>query len=73
MISQLGLTWKLQSTWSWMIQLLLVISCVAKHLVVSLACVDGDLHVVAHVELVFASVDSLVIDVNEDLLMKHYV
>ena len=55
--------------------------CVAGHLVVSneiarvvrLACVDGDLHVVNDVELVFASVDSLVADVNEVLLMKHYV
>ena len=41
--------------------------------VVSFSCVDGDLHVVANVELVFAGVDSLVIDVDEDLLMKHYV
>ena len=55
--------------------------CAAEHLVVSneiagvasLACVDVDLHVVADVELVFASVNSLVIDVDEDLLMKHYV
>ena len=55
--------------------------CVVEHLVVSneivgfasLACVDGYLHVVFDVELVFTSVDSLVIDVDEDLLMKHYV
>ena len=55
--------------------------CATEHLVwsneiagvASLACVDGDLHVVANVELVFAGVDSLVIDVDEDLLMKHYV
>ena len=55
--------------------------CAAEHLVVSneisgvvsLACVDGDLHVVSSVELVFFGVDSLVIDVDEDLLMKHYV
>ena len=55
--------------------------CVADHLVVSheiasvvsLACVDGNLHVVADVELVFSGVDSLVIDVDEDFLMMHYV
>ena len=41
--------------------------------VVSLACVDGDFHVVANVELIFVGVDSLVIDVDEDFLMKHYV
>ena len=54
---------------------------VAKYLVVSneiagveiLACVDGDLHIADDVELVSASVDSLVIDVDEDFLMKHYV
>ena len=54
---------------------------VAEHLVVSneiarvviLACVDGDLHVVADVEFVVAGMDSLVIDMDEDLLMKHYV
>ncbi len=28
MIRQLGLTWKLQSAQSWMIQLLLVVSCI---------------------------------------------
>ena len=47
--------------------------CAAENLVVSneivgvviFACVDGDLHV-------FAGVDSLVIDVDEDFLMKHY-
>ena len=55
--------------------------CVVGHLVVRneivgvarLACVDGDLHVAHDVELVFAGVDSLVADVNEVLLMKHYV
>ena len=55
--------------------------CVAEHLVVSneiarvvsLACVDGDLHIVSNVELVAVDVDSLVVDVDEDLLMKHYV
>ena len=55
--------------------------CAIEHLVVSneiasvvsLACVDGDLHVVADVELVLSGVDSLVIDVDEDLLMTHYV
>ena len=41
--------------------------------VVSLACVDGDLHVADDVELVFAGVDSRVIDVDEGLLMKHYI
>ena len=41
--------------------------------VVSLECFDGDLHVVSDVEFFVASVDSLVIDVDEDLLMKHYV
>ena len=55
--------------------------CVAEHLVVSneiagvvsLACVDVNLHVVADVELVFAGVDSLVADVDEGFLVKHYV
>ena len=54
--------------------------CVVEHLVVSneivgvasLACVDGD-HVVVDVELVFASVVSLVADVDEGFLVKHYV
>ena len=41
--------------------------------VVSLACVDENIHVVADVELVFASVDSLVADVDEGFLVKHYV
>ena len=41
--------------------------------VVSLACFDGDLHVANDVELVFTGVDSLVINVNEDFLMMHYV
>ena len=59
--------------------------CIAEHLVVSneiagLACIDGDVHVgvdvefvVADARLVATSVDSLVADVNEVLLMKHYV
>ena len=59
--------------------------CIAEHLIVSneiasLACIDGDLHVGADVEFVVADVgfvatgvDSLVADVNEVLLMKHYV
>ena len=54
---------------------------VAKHLfvsngitsIVSLACVDGDLHIVSSMEFFVAYVDSLVVDVDEDLLMKHYV
>ena len=54
---------------------------VAEHLVVSneiasvvsLACVDGNLHVVVDVELVFASVDSLVADVDEGFPAKHYI
>ena len=41
--------------------------------VVSLECVDGDLHIVANMEFVFASVDSLVANVNEVFLMRHYV
>ena len=62
--------------------------CIAKHLVVnneivgvmSLACVYGDLHIAAdmeffstNVEFVIASVDSLVADVDEGLLLKHYI
>ena len=55
--------------------------CVVEHLFVSneifgvviLACVNGNIHVVADVDLVFASVDSLVVIVDEDFLMKHYV
>ena len=39
----------------------------------SLECVDEDLHVFANVGFVATSVDSLVADVNEVLLMKHYV
>ena len=39
--------------------------------VVSLVCVDGDVHVVADVELVVADVGFVVVDVDEDLLMKH--
>ena len=54
---------------------------VAEHLVVkdeiasvkSLTCIYGDLHVAANVEFFVASVDSLVADVNEVLLMKHYI
>ena len=54
--------------------------CAAEHLVVSneiagvasLACVDVDLHVVADVDLVFSSVDSLVIYVDEGFLVKHH-
>ena len=40
--------------------------------VVSLACVNGYLHIIVDVEFV-SSVDSLVGDVDEDLLMKNYV
>jgi len=55
--------------------------CTIEHLVVRndivgvviLACVDRNLHVVADVELFFASVDSLVVDVDEGFLVKHYV
>ena len=51
---------------------------VAEHLVVSnettsiviLECVDGDLYIVVDMEFVIASVDSLVVDVDEDLLIK---
>ena len=35
---------------------------------VSLACVDGNLHVVSNVELVFVGVDSQVADVDEGFL-----
>ena len=48
--------------------------------VVSLACVDGYLHIAidmnffaTDVEFVVAGVDSLVADVDEGLLKKHYV
>lgn len=41
--------------------------------VMNLACVDGDLHITMDVEFVDASVDSLVVVVDEDFLMKHYV
>lgn len=59
--------------------------CIAEHFIVSneiigLAYIDGDLHAGADVEFVVANVgfvaigvDSLVADVNEVLLMKHYV
>ena len=40
---------------------------------VSLACVDGDLCIAANVEFFAASVDSLVSDVDEELLLKYYV
>ena len=58
---------------------------VAEHLVVSneiagLTCIDGGLHVGSNVEFVAidvkfvaAGVDSLVADVDEGLLLKHYV
>ena len=54
---------------------------VAEHLVVSneiasvvsLTCVDGDLHVASDPEFVVAGVHSLVADVDESLLVKHYV
>ena len=54
---------------------------VAEHLVVrndivgavNLKCVDRDLHISADMEFVVVDVDSLVADVNEGLLMKHYV
>lgn len=41
--------------------------------VVSLVCVDGDLHIVVDVEFVANGVDSLIADVDEGLLLKHYV
>ena len=55
--------------------------CIAEHLVVSneivgvvsLECVDGDLHVAADARFVATSVDSLVANVDEGLLMKHNV
>ena len=55
--------------------------CVAKHLVVSneiagvvsLACADGNLHVSTDMKFVSIGVDSLIVDVDEGLLMKHYV
>ena len=59
--------------------------CIIEHLVVSneiygLACIDGDLHVGADVEFVVTDagfvatgVDSLVVDVNEGLSMKHCI
>lgn len=59
--------------------------CIAEHLVVSieiagLVCIDGDLHVGANVEIVVAdmgfvatTMDSLVANVDERLLLKHYV
>ena len=54
---------------------------VARHLVVSnenarivsLACVDEDLHVVADMKFVAIGVDSLVANVDEGLSMKNYV
>ena len=55
--------------------------CVVKHLVVSnevasvvsMECVHGDLRVVSNVDLVFFGVISLLIDVDEGFLVKHYV
>ena len=55
--------------------------CAAEYLVVSneiagitsLACVDGFLHIATNVEFFTTSVDSLIVDVDEDFLMKHYV
>ena len=47
--------------------------CIAEHLVVILACVNGDLPVTTDVKFVANGVDSLVADVDEGLLMKHYV
>ena len=41
--------------------------------VVILACVVGDLHIVVDVEFFVVGVDSLVVDVDEDFLMKHYI
>ena len=81
MISWLGLTWKLQSTQSDDLVIVANDLYVTEHLVVSneiagvksLACIDGDLHVVADAEFVLVGVDSLVADVDEGFLMKHYV
>ena len=39
----------------------------------SLACVNGDLHVVVDVEFVVSGEDSLFADVDEGLLVKYYV
>ena len=41
--------------------------------VMSLECVDGDIHVVGNVDLVFFGVISLLIDVDEGFLVKHHV
>ena len=41
--------------------------------VVSLACVYGDLHSAIDVEFIVVGVDSLVANVDEDLMLKHYV
>ena len=41
--------------------------------VVSFACVDGDLHIASNVEFFAIGVDSLVVHVDEGLLLKHYV
>ena len=41
--------------------------------VMILACVDGDLHVDADVEFLVADVDSIVTNVDEVFVMKHYV
>ena len=55
--------------------------CIAEHLVVrneivsvvSLECVDRDLHVPTDVKSIVVGVDSLFVDLDEGLLMKHYV
>ena len=54
---------------------------VTKHLVVSneivdvvsLACVGRDLHVAVDGRFIVVGMDSLVVDVDEGLLLKHYV
>ena len=54
---------------------------VTEHLVVSseiagvesLGCIHGDLHISFDMEFVVVGVDSLVVDVDEDLSLKHYV
>ena len=52
--------------------------CIAEHLVVSneiagLACIDGDLHIGADAGFFSTGVDSLVSNVDERFLLKHYV
>ena len=41
--------------------------------VLSLGCVDGDLHVSIDVDFIVVGVDSLVVDVDDGFLMKPYV